>query len=422
MGRTSRGRRRGPPNLRPVERIELSGDHTARRVVLAAAFLALGVILIAYTVMRMLLPESEWVYIEADSSAEMNCSSEFVFLYHLNGEGFAARTEQRNVSELYTQLCVNAFSVFHNQLEVEGVNNLYAINRAPNEELTVDSALYEAFSVMERSGSRLLYLGPVYERYAGTFHCGEDSQLADFDPWSSADVAKEYLAYTEFANDPEAVRLELLGDNRVRLSVSREYLDYARQEGIECFIDFAWMRNAFIADYLARELTARGYGRGALTSYDGFARCMDDSGEEYSLHLYDRQGQSVYSAAEMHYQGPMSIVNLRDYPVNDLDAGRFYRTDTGEMRTPYVDPSDGMSRNAVPSLTCYAAGKGCGEILLEAAPAYIAEEFRKDVLAQLALEGIESIYCENGVIYPSDSQVELTQLYEDENVRYSIAH
>ena len=64
----------------------------------------------------------------------------------------------------------------------------------------------------------------------------------------------------------QCARVELLGEGRIRLFVSREYLEFARREGVECFIDFEWMRNAFIIDYLARELAAQGYTSGVLLS------------------------------------------------------------------------------------------------------------------------------------------------------------
>ena len=146
----------------------------------------------------------------------------------------------------------------------------------------------------------------------------DDVQLADFDPRLSPEVAREYREYAAFASDPQAVRVELLGEGRVRLFVSREYLEFARREGVECFIDFEWMRNAFIIDYLARELAAQGYTSGVLVSYDGFVRCLDGSGEGYSLSVYDRSGEDVRAVALMGYQGPMSIAALRDYPVNAI--------------------------------------------------------------------------------------------------------
>jgi len=419
LRRTARDNR-DLPRPRPVKRIELDEEHTTRRLVLAVLFLAVGVVLLAVTVNRMLSPVSEWVNIEATADGGTNCASEFIFLYHLGGTDLSPREEQREVSALYTRLCQNAFQVFHNQLEFEGVNNLYAINHHPNETLTVDEALYQAFEAVERSGSRLLYLGPAYERFENVFFCEDDGQLVDFDPRASEDVAREFRNYSAFANNPQAVQIELLGENKVRLTVSQTYLEFAEQEGVESFIDFAWMRNAFIVDYLAGELSRQGYGRGALTSFDGFVRCMDGSGETYSLYLYDRQEQNVYGAAELCYQGPMSFVSLRDYPVNDLDKQLFYQTRSGEMRTPYLDPADGLCRNAVANLVCYAGDQGCGEILLKMAPVFIADEFQKDALAELKAIGINSIYCENSVIYPSDPDAVLTQLFENDEVRYRV--
>lgn len=206
--------------------------------------------------------------------------------------------------------------------------------------------------------------------------------------------------------------MELLGEGRVRLFVSREYLEFARREGVECFIDFEWMRNAFIIDYLARELAAQGYTNGVLVSYDGFVRCLDRSGEGYSLSVYDRSGEDVRAVALMAYQGPMSIVALRDYPVNAMDEMRFYRLRNGETRTPYVDIADGVARNAVSALTGYSADKGCGEILLEMMPVYIADTLREDALEALASEGIDFLYCEDEVIHASESGAVFSHIYE----------
>ena len=58
-----------------------------------------------------------------------------------------------------------------------------------------------------------------------------------------------------------------------------------------------------------------------------------------------------------------------------------------------------MCRNALSSLTCYAGDKGCGEILLEMLPVYIAGELREDALEALAEEGTDFVYCEDQVIH-----------------------
>lgn len=416
MGRTARDRR-DLPHPKPVERIELNEEHVGRRLLLTIILLLIGGGALAYAVSQFFAPQSEWITIEANSSAGITCAPEFEFLYHLGSGELSPTAERRAVTDAYTRLCRNAFLNFHNQLEEEGVNNLYAINRHPNEELAVDGALYEALAAVERSGDRALYLGPVYDRYESLFYCEDDSQLVDFDPRLSPEVAREYQEYAAFARDPQAVRVELLGEDRIRLFVSEEYLEYARREGVESFIDFAWMRNAFIIDYLARELTAQGYTRGVLASCDGFIRCLDESGEEYSLLIYDRQQEKTCSVAVMCYQGPKSIVCLRDFPVNALEEARFYRLRSGEVRTPYVDTADGLCRNAVSSLTGYAGDKGCGEILLELLPVYIADALQEDALEALAKRGIDFVYCGSRTICASEGRTVLSQVDERYQVK-----
>lgn len=400
-----------------MERIELNEEHVGRRLLLTIILLLIGGGALAYAVSQFFAPQSEWITIEANSSAGITCAPEFEFLYHLGSGELSPTAERRAVTDAYTRLCRNAFLNFHNQLEEEGVDNLYAINRHPNEELAVDGALYEALAAVERSGDRALYLGPVYDRYGSLFYCEDDSQLVDFDPRLSPEVAREYQEYAAFARDPQAVRVELLGEDRIRLFVSEEYLEYARREGVESFIDFAWMRNAFIIDYLARELTAQGYTRGVLASCDGFIRCLDESGEEYSLLIYDRQQEKTCSVAVMCYQGPRSIVCLRDFPVNALEETRFYRLRSGEIRTPYVDTADGLCRNAVSSLTGYAGDKGCGEILLELLPVYIADALQEDALEALAKRGIDFVYCGSRTICASEGRTVLSQVDERYQVK-----
>lgn len=400
-----------------MERIELSEEHTGRRLIATAVLLVFGAAMLAYAFGQLVSPEEEWIDIEAESGAEASAAGEFSFLYRPGGGELSYSADRKAVTVVYTQLCRETFQLFHSREAFEGVTNLYAINRRPNEVLEVAPGLYEAFAAVERAGSRALYLGPVYERYNGLFSCEDDSQLADFDPRLSPEVAREYREYAAFAGDPQAVRLELLGEDRVRLSVSQEYLDFARREGVESFIDFGWTRNAFIADYMAQELTAQGYTRGVLASYDGFIRCLDDSGRRYSLSIYDQRDGMAYTAAAMSYRGPMSAVSLRDCPVNALDRGRFYRLRTGEVRTPYVDTADGMCRNAVSSLTGYAGDRGCGEILLELMPVYIADALQEDALTALAGKGIDFVYCENEVIHTSGDKTAFTQVFEGYSIK-----
>ena len=393
-----------------MEHVELRGERGGRRLLAAGLLLAMGLGLVAYAVTQLFTPQSEWITVEAGVEEGATCGGEFTFLYRLGAEGLSPREERRAVTECYTQLCRKAYQMFQTRETFGVVTSLRTINSQPNTALEVEPALYRALWEMEESGSRALYLGPIYERYEGVFFCQEDRELADFDPRLNEEIRREFQTIADFANDPDSIQLELLGEGRVCLRVSEEYLAWAQREDIDTFIDFAWMRNAFVADYLARELEFAGYGRGVLSSYDGFVRNMDS--EAYTLLLYDRQGQTVYTAAEIAYQGPQSAVSLRNFPVSELDSWRFYQLENGGIRTWYLDPADGLCRSAVPSLTCYGTDWGCGEILLAMLPVYVADELRTEELDRLAEAGVQSVYCQGGVIYHTDPQLPLTELRE----------
>lgn len=403
-----------------MEKIELNEEHAGRRLALSIALLVFGVGLAVFALVRFLSPDRGWNTIEPNTSAGVTCGEEFVFLYPLGKSGQNVWQERRELTEAYTALCRTAYCSFHNEEEFEGMANLCTLNRHPNEIFTVEKALYDALETMERSGSRALYLGPVYNRYDDLFSCIDDAQLVDFDPRMSKEVRLEYEALAALARDEAAVQVELLGENRVRLRVSEAYLAFAKEEGIDDFIDFSWMKNAFIADYLAQGLMEQGYCRGAVSSYDGFVRNLDTTGTGYALQLYDRQGKTVYPAAVMEYRGPMGIVTLRDYPMNDLDKRRFYELAHGEIRTMYLDAADGMCRSALPNLVCFSKEAGCGEMLAKMLPVYIADRFDPEALSALEKEGIQSITFREGEISCSDPSVVLRQLYDKDGVVYTL--
>lgn len=418
MGRTARDKR---PNLRPVERIELNEDHISRRGILAAALLLLGVGLLTYSFLQFLDPETEWTSITASTSAGASSADDLVLLYRPGAGAASPTAERKAVTALYTDLARRSFQLFHADQSFEGIVNVYDLNRRPNETVEVDPGLYAAFQTVVDSGSRALYLGPVYSRYFDLFSCQDDMQLVDYDPRLSEAVAAEYGEICAYANDPESVSLELLGENKVCLRVSEEYLAYAEREGIEDFIDFSWMANAFIADFIADGLIAQGYNHGALTSYDGFCRNLDSGGTEYTLPLYSRQGDMVYAAAELHYTGPRAFVTLRDYPMSERDASRFYTLKNGERRTPYLDPADGLCRNALPELVCYSASRGCGEMLLAMLPVYVAEGFDAGALEALKGQGIESLRWEGFTLRCIDSEAVFENFYSQDGVAFSAA-
>ena len=430
MARATRGGNRDhTPNVRPVKRVELSEKNTKQRFIAVIVLLIIASCAFVYALNGLMSNDSGWTNIEASSSAEINCGDDFIFQYYIGAAGVNATTEKKALTLLYTESVVKAYQMFCNDESFEGITNVYDINEHPNEELTVDAVLYQALEQIVSSGRRELYLAPVYTEYDNLFFCNDDVETVSFDGYQNEEVASYFSEVASYANDPDMVNMELLGNNKVKLFVSDEYLAFAKENYISDYIDFSWMKNAFIADYLADTMISNGYTFGSITSYNGFTRNLDDgsvAGEqsgntdrEYSFNFYDRQKNIIYPAGVLNYTGSMSIVSMHNYPMSDKEKYDYYEFKNGEIRTRYVDVTDGLCKSAVNNMVCYSKEKSCAQILLEIIPLYVNDTLQKDAVASLSSDGIQSIYGMDGVLYYTDSAADITDLYEKENVKYT---
>ena len=417
MGRTAR--RSSEPHLPPVEKIELSSAHKGPRLAAALLLLAVGAAALAFAFTQLFTAQSGWQEIKASDSAEASCKDDFTLLYELGADGASASAEKKALDMLYSEAAVTAYRLFTNDSLFADTHNMRYINDHPNETIAVDPALYDAFAQVEASGNRTLYLGPVYELYDGLFFCQEDWQTADFDPAQNADLKAFFARCAAYGADPSAVQLELLGDGQVRLAVSEEYLAFARQEEIEDFIDFGWMKNAFIADYLADTLIDHDFTNGALSSFDGFVRNLDQRETVLGFNIFDLTSSGPIPAAVMQYAGQMSIVSLRDHPVSEADARRMYTFADGHVLTAYLDPADALEKTAAHDLTGYSRDMGCGALALKLAGVYVAEKLDGDALAALAGEGVYTVHCEGRTVVYTDSDITLSDFYDQDGVTYS---
>ena len=424
MGRSARDKR---PQVKPVQKIELSWEKTGLRAVAAVVCLLVGAGALVYAVSQLFTTEPGWQTIQAGTADGTTCGDEFVFLYEVGASGRSAREESRALTQLYTQACRKAYQLFHTGERFEGVVNLKEINGRPNQVLTVDEALYRAFEAVQGAEDRTIYLGPVYARYNDLFLCGDDAQLVDFDPRLNPEVAEEYAAIAAYARDPEAIDVELLEDNQICLRVSEDYLAYAQREGIERFLDFGWMRNAFVADYLAEAMIGAGFTCGTISSYDGFARCLDDREGTYALPLLDWLGDRPIEAGTLEYQGPMSLVSLRSFPAAEGDEYRYYRLKNGEVRTLYLDPYDSglckLGSDSWGSVVCYSPARGCAELAMGVGQAYISGFSGDDWGKGLGSGEVRIIDCWSGSheFVCTSRETVVTNLYENKDgVRYTL--
>ena len=95
----------------------------------------------------------------------------------------------------------------------------------------------------------------------------------------------------------------------------------------------------------------------------------------------------------MHYDGAESIVSLHNYPMSDKEKYHYYEFKSGDIRTRYADTADGLCKSAVNNMAAYADDISCAERSLKVG--------------------------ENSVLYYTDPELELTDLYDKDGVHYT---
>lgn len=398
---------------KPVERVEVNESHTKARTIIVVLAIVIAVVAFTYAIGSMFHVDSGWRTIEATTSGEMNCSQDFQFDYYLGGSGMSAAAELKAITALYTQATETAYNAFNGYELGKGTNNLFFLNRNVNTPVQVDPALYQAFELVERLGSRYVYLAPVYAEYNSLFFCTEDWETEGFDPYQNEDVRAFMGQAAAYARSPEHVSLELMGENTLQLTVSEEYLAFAREYGIVNLVDFYWMKDAFIIDYLAQVMEESGFNRGAISSYDGYVRCLSADQLSYSFHFYDQyDGSKLCKAARLTYTGGTSLVHLHSFRLNAQKELYYYQFADGTVRAPYVDLADGLNKSAVPAMIGTSRTAGCAEQLLRLLPYYAADTLDTAGLQTLPDEGIYPLYCVERSIITTSPDVAVDEVLD----------
>lgn len=366
----SKNARDNRPYVRPVTRIELPDGNFKARWIAIAVLAAIAITALGTGLHSLLNIEPGWHTVEV-ASKELNCSGDFTLQYDFSGAGGGAAAQLRQLNEVYRQAAEDAYRIFN----AGGEGDLSEISAHPNEAVAVDPALYRALAQVPAELTPHLFLAPAAAEYSRLFLSQNDTEAALNDPARNSETAAWLGELTALLNDRTQISLELLEGSRVRLNLGDGYQAFAREYGIETFLDFGWMKNAFIADFLAQALTEQGFTNGYLASFDGFTRNLDCRGGDYALNIYARRGNDITLPARLHYDRPMALVFLRDYPMTDRDRWHYYAYETGELVTAFLDPRDAMSRCALPELVGYSEEAGCAEILMTLLPVFVAGEF-----------------------------------------------
>lgn len=409
-------RRGGGSHIPKTFRIEVSDRHVRIRLIAAVIFLVISAVSLGYAVSVLTGTDKGWQFISISGNGA-EYAAQFALAYELGASDKSAKSENREIRQIYSEACLKAGRAFDAYVVSPG--NIRALNESPNEVVELDSVLYDALALLEQYENRTVYLGPAFRLYENIFSCTEDWQLEDFDPERNEELGKLFARIAAYARDPNSVRVEFLGENNARLYISEEYLAFLEYEELGGALDFGWMKNAFITDYIADSLISAGYTRGSISSYDGYTRNMDDSsGTMYSLNIFDYVNGAATAVARLDYQGAMTFVSYRDFPVNAMDSQRIYVAADGRRKTMYLSLEDGLPCAAADSLTVYSDTLDCAETMLLSLPVLQQEKISDADLVWLADQGGLAVLAGNRRLLVTDVKGTLNGIYDGYEVQY----
>lgn len=373
-----RGYRKHEPILPKVQRVELSTKNLWIRVIGLCVAIVIALVSFGAVIRNLLTPEAGWQAISVTNS-ETGCATQFVFNYNLGAGNLPTQQEYRQLSLSYTRSSDEAYQALSSH-EIEHVLNLYTLNSHPNEAVAIDPILYHALETAAAEGSRYIYLAPAAEQYDSLFACEFDYEAELYDPAVSADAAEFCAEIARFASDPASVEVRLLGDNQAMLFVSEEYLSYARENEITRFLDFGWLKNAFILDHIAETMIEQGLTNGTISSFDGFSCAL--GGDDYSQNLFRMLDGNLRQTAMIHYTGPMSLICYRSFPILEMDAQLYHAYENGRIVSPYLG-ADGIAAAVGENLIVMDSNLGCARLAMRTLDTFAAETLEESHLAGL---------------------------------------
>ena len=370
---------------------ELSGPRLTRRLILFILALAVAVGAFTFGVRGLLSADPGWTVIEADGSVGLSCADDFILRVELGAGGHDPGADRRAAISAYTKAAARAWQLFTPDSAVQETVNIWWLNTHPNMEIPVEPALYRALSDVLACG-RHLYLGPLYENAAALFASQSDSEARLCDPRLDPEIAAFTAEALRYLSDPAHVTLDLLGDSRVCLRVSPEYLAFAADQGTRRYIDFSWMRDAFAADMIADALTQAGLVSFQLTSRGGWSRFAGPDAA-HTVHAMD--GGKLRVLGEARIPSPAAVAYLTAFPLSR--AGSAYTYADGTVRTAFLSPSDGLDHPTANALLLQSADT-CAGLLTAALKVWIPDEIPPgfnltDELDRLSRHGISSLVC-----------------------------
>ena len=394
MSRTQKARNIRQP--KPVRHIEVSDKHVGLRLFLVILFIGIAVAAFAVLVATLTKRQDGWQTMAIKARSDTNYADQFVLRYYFEGAAANVNVQYSDLQNVYTQLTVDAYRLY-DPLGEGRTDSLAYLNAHPNQTVQLETTLYNALSLLDAKGIRTHYAAPIQQYVQVACAAKEDYQAFEYDPIHNPELRAWALQVAAYCTDPDHIKLRFLGDNKVSLDISQAYLAFA--EGtIDTFVDLGWLRNAFVADYIANNLQALGYTAGVLASYDGYTRSLYAT-QSYTCPIISHVEDAYCYAATATYTGNKAVVNWQAYPTADEQDEVYYRYENGDAIHCYFDATDCLCHNSTTQLVGVGQDS-CAAVAVAMMGYWLCDTLDAAGLADLATQNIATLYADgNRVLY-----------------------
>lgn len=393
---------------KPVKKIELNEKNVKLRFIL---FILSFLVVVACAILifvNLFKKESGFTTIEAYPT--INMQNDFVFSYDVGNTDLSITEEINNLSNKYTSLLEFSYIQFdiysdHDQKNINYINNHI------NQDIQISELLYDSIEDVVNENEKLLYLAPIYAYYNDMFSTELDLNMLD--PYQNINVQNYFKDILDYINS-NSIKINLLSNNTINLYVSEDYINYLNENDVFYYIDFGFLKNSFIIDYIAENLLLAGYNKGNIKSYDGYFVNLDSSLDyNFVIDVLDNVNNFGSRVCNFTVKGKTSVVQFRNFMYYQNDIYRYVKMPDNSFRHIYIDHNDGLSKSSTNSLTSYSTELSCSEIALKTYRGFISDNFSLPTTDQ-----IKQVWIVNTSIYYNDQSISLQNLYDINNVKY----
>ena len=319
-----------------------------------AFLIAVGIAIASFTIGVMQYAHRETGYYEVGYSNAANAEvydSGVHLLYYAEGGSSFIRQHLNEVQRVFSDDLLQYYRLLSAEKTYEGLNNIAALNAAPEQALKVDAVLYavlkDAYARHEMQEGYHLFSGVLHTEWQSMRYLEEPEQT---DPLLNDDEAEFLKVLTSQLAKKEQFSLEFDDNNStVTLHISEEYRNWTEQNEIEApVLDLNLLHDAYLLQLVAMRMTAQGYTDGYLYTESGISISLGKQGNmEYSLYAVGESG--VETIAVTALQQPAAFCSFTVVSPTEERYGYYKIELEGKpyYRHPYVNVKNGSFSNVL---------------------------------------------------------------------------